>query len=100
MMPIWNVPSKDLRSKKFIDYFNDVTTKDVSLAVQEGYVSVEHFKRYTTTGMGIDQGKTGNINALALLAKETGSSITDVGTTTYRPPFTPVTFGALSGGKS
>ena len=54
---------------------------------------------YTTTGMGIDQGKTGNINALALLAKETGSSITNVGTTTYRPPFTPITFGALSGGR-
>ena len=66
---------------------------------QEGYLSVEHFKRYTTTGMGIDQGKTGNINALALLAKETGSLIEDVGTTTYRPPFTPVTFGALSGGR-
>ena len=99
MMPIWNVPSKDLKSKKFIDYFNDVTAKDVSLSVQEGYVSVEHFKRYTTTGMGIDQGKTGNINGLALLAKETGSSIAEVGTTTYRPPFTPVTFGALSGGR-
>ena len=99
MMPVWNIPSKNIRSKKFIDYFNDVTTNDVSLAVQEGYVSVEHFKRYTTTGMGIDQGKTGNINALALLAKETGSSITDVGTTTYRPPFTPITFGALSGGR-
>jgi len=99
MMPIWNVPSKNLRSKKFIDYFNDVTSKDVTLSVQEGYVSVEHFKRYTTTGMGIDQGKTGNINSLALLAKETGSSITEVGTTTYRPPFTPITFGALSGGR-
>ena len=99
IMPVWNIPSKNIRSKKFIDYFNDVTAKDVSLAVQEGYVSVEHFKRYTTTGMGIDQGKTGNINALALLAKETGSSITNVGTTTYRPPFTPITFGALSGGR-
>jgi|ETNmetMinimDraft_8_1059916.scaffolds.fasta_scaffold03273_3 sarcosine oxidase subunit alpha len=99
MMPIWNVPSKDLRSKKFIDYFNDVTAKDVYLSVQEGYVSVEHFKRYTTTGMGIDQGKTGNINGLALLAKGTGSSIAEVGTTTYRPPFIPVTFGALSGGR-
>ena len=99
IMPVWNIPSRNIKSKKFIDYFNDVTAKDVSLAVQEGYVSVEHFKRYTTTGMGIDQGKTGNINALALLAKETGSSITDVGTTTYRPPFTPITFGALSGGR-
>ena len=99
MMPIWNVPSKNLSSKKFIDYFNDVTAKDVSLSVQEGYASVEHFKRYTTTGMGIDQGKTGNINGLALLARETGSPIEEVGTTTYRPPFTPVTFGALSGGR-
>jgi len=69
----------------------------VALAAREGYRSVEHFKRYTTTGMGTDQGKTGNVNALAILARELGSEIPSVGTTTFRPPYSPVTFGALAG---
>ena len=96
LIPLWSVPAQQPDAKKFVDYFNDVTTSGIALAVREGYVSVEHLKRYTTAGMGLEQGKTGNINALAVLAAETGTAIHDVGTTTYRPPYTPVTFGALA----
>ncbi|MDX8449147.1 sarcosine oxidase subunit alpha family protein [Mesorhizobium captivum] len=84
-------------SKCFVDYFGDVTVRDIQLASQEGYRSVEHMKRYTTAGMGIDQGKTGNMNALALLGMASGRTVSEVGTTTYRPPYRPVTFGALAG---
>jgi heterotetrameric sarcosine oxidase alpha subunit len=83
--------------KAFVDFQNDVTVKDITVAHQEGYESVEHLKRYTTLGMGTDQGKTSNINALAIEARLRGLEIPAVGTTTFRPPYTPVSFGALAG---
>jgi sarcosine oxidase, subunit alpha len=83
--------------KQFVDLQNDVTTDDISLAAQENYRSVEHLKRYTTTGMGTDQGKTSNINALVLMGEYTGREPADVGTTKFRPPFAPVTLGLLAG---
>ena len=85
------------RVRAFIDFQNDVTAKDVKLAVREGFESVEHVKRYTTTGMATDQGKTSNMNALAVVAGVLQRPIPAVGTTTFRPPYTPVTFGALAG---
>jgi sarcosine oxidase, subunit alpha len=94
--PFWAAPERGRGAKSFVDLFGDVTAADVRLAAREGYRSVEHFKRYTTAGMGIDQGKTGNINALALLARATGRDMDETGTTTFRPPYTPVTFGALA----
>ncbi|HEY4044055.1 MAG TPA: sarcosine oxidase subunit alpha family protein [Rhodopila sp.] len=81
----------------FVDFQNDVTTKDLSIATAEGFVAIEHVKRYTTTGMATDQGKTSNLNALATVAALTGQAIEAVGLTTFRPPYTPVTFGALAG---
>lgn len=83
--------------KAFVDFQNDVTHDDVVLAVREGFSSVEHVKRYTTLGMGTDQGRTSNINGLAILASATGHSIPDIGTTVFRPPYTPVPFGAFAG---
>jgi methylglutamate dehydrogenase subunit C len=94
--PIWQLPSKG-RAKAFVDFQNDVTVKDLTIAHQEGYQSVEHLKRYTTLGMGTDQGKTSNINALAIMAHLRGVNIPAAGTTTFRPPFTPVAIGALAG---
>ncbi|HEX2889840.1 sarcosine oxidase subunit alpha family protein [Vineibacter terrae] len=83
--------------KSFVDFQNDVTAADIRLAAREGYRSVEHLKRYTTLGMGTDQGKLGGLNGLSLLAAELGCAPGDVGTTTFRPPYTPVPFGALIG---
>ncbi len=83
--------------KQFIDLQNDVTLSDVRLAAQENYRSVEHLKRYTTTGMGTDQGKTSNINALVMMAEYTDREPAAVGTTRFRPPFAPVTLGLLAG---
>jgi sarcosine oxidase subunit alpha len=83
--------------RAFVDFQNDVTTKDIGLAVREGFKSVEHVKRYTTTGMATDQGKTSNMNALGLVARARDVSIGALGTTTFRPPYTPVTFGTLIG---
>lgn len=83
--------------KSFVDLQNDVTVKDVQLANQEGFSSVEHVKRYTTLGMATDQGKTANVNALAILAEARGVAIPEAGTTRYRPPYTPVALGALAG---
>ncbi|MFQ5784846.1 MAG: sarcosine oxidase subunit alpha [Alphaproteobacteria bacterium] len=97
---LWRVPApgaKGRGTKHFVDFQNDVTAADVALAVREGYASIEHFKRYTTTGMGTDQGKTSNVNALALMAQITDSEIPAVGTTTFRPPYTPVGYGVLAG---
>ena len=97
---VWYVPSSapvGRQGKHFIDYQNDVTAADVMLAHREGYRSVEHLKRYTTMGMATDQGKTSNVNALALMAELRGVSVPEVGTTTFRPPYTPVTIGAFSG---
>ena len=87
----------DRRAKAFVDFQNDVCAKDVSLAVQEGMRSIEHIKRYTTTGMATDQGKLSNMNALGIAATELKKPIPEVGLTTFRPPYTPVTFGALAG---
>ncbi len=93
--PYWCVPIRGAR--QWIDLQNDVTVKDIRLAAQENYGSVEHLKRYTTLGMATDQGKTSNVNGLAILAGATGKTIPQVGTTTFRPPYTPVTLGALAG---
>lgn len=83
--------------KSFVDFQNDVSTSDIDLAHLEGYQSVEHLKRYTTLGMGTDQGKTSNLNALALMAAKRGLGVAEVGTTTFRPPYTPATIGTLAG---
>ncbi|MEP6883702.1 MAG: 2Fe-2S iron-sulfur cluster-binding protein [Gammaproteobacteria bacterium] len=83
--------------KQFVDLQNDVAVGDIGLAAQENYRSVEHLKRYTTTGMGTDQGKTSNINALVLMGEFTGREPAAVGTTKFRPPFAPVTLGLLAG---
>lgn len=96
--PLWLVPLPDDRhDKQFVDLQNDVTAADVALAVREGYTSVEHLKRYTTLGMGTDQGRTSNVVGLAILATTLGTDIPAVGTTTFRPPYAPVTLGALGG---
>ena len=94
---LWSVPARNRSDKRFIDLQTDVTVEDVALAAREGYTSIEHLKRYTTLGMGTDQGKTGNVVGLALLAEATGRTIPEVGTTTFRPPYTPVTLGAFPG---
>jgi len=95
--PFWQVPTDRKKARMFIDFQNDVTSKDINLAVREGYRSIEHIKRYTTTGMGTDQGKIGNINALAIAAQQLDAEIPAVGVTTFRAPYTPVTFGAITG---
>ncbi len=94
---LWATPKARGSGKRFVDLQNDVTASDIALAHREGYGAVEHLKRYTTLGMGTDQGKTSNVNGHALLAQLRGESVDAVGTTTYRPPYTPVTFGALAG---
>jgi sarcosine oxidase subunit alpha len=88
---------RGLRGKQFLDLQNDVCSTDVALAARENYRSVEHLKRYTTTGMGTDQGKTSNVNALMLMGELTQRAPQEVGTTRFRPPFVPVTLGALVG---
>ncbi|MFC3087013.1 sarcosine oxidase subunit alpha family protein [Tabrizicola soli] len=98
--PVWVMPQGApiaMRNKMWLDYQNDVKVSDVQLAAREGYRSVEHTKRYTTLGMATDQGKLSNINGLATLANALGEEIPQVGTTTFRPPYTPVTIGALAG---
>jgi len=85
------------RGKAFVDWQNDVTTFDLALATREGFRSVEHVKRYTTTGMATDQGKTSNLNALGVVAAVLGEPLAQVGLTTFRAPYTPVTFGTLAG---
>ncbi|QRM57835.1 2Fe-2S iron-sulfur cluster-binding protein [Sinorhizobium sp. BG8] len=93
-------PKPRTKERVWIDLQNDVTAKDVELAVRENFVSVEHVKRYTTLGMATDQGKTSNVNGLALMAELTGRRIPEVGTTTYRPPFTPVPLASFAGARS
>lgn len=83
--------------RAFVDFQNDVTADDLRLAVREGFRSVEHIKRYTTAGMATDQGRTANINALAISAAALDRSVPEIGLTTFRPPYTPTTFGALAG---
>ncbi|MDP2580531.1 sarcosine oxidase subunit alpha family protein [Shimia thalassica] len=100
MEPVWLMPQgagPKLRIKTWLDYQNDVKVSDVRLAAQEGYESVEHTKRYTTLGMATDQGKLSNINGLATLAGQLNAPIPAVGTTTFRPPYTPISFGAIAG---
>ena len=94
MTPFWYVEGA---SRAWLDQQNDVTVKDVKLSHQEGFRSVEHLKRYTTLGMATDQGKTSNMGGLAIMAEMTGKSIPEVGTTMFRPPYTPVALGALAG---
>jgi len=93
--PLWHVAER--RGKAFVDFQNDVTDKDIQLAVQEGFTSVEHLKRYTTLGMATDQGKTSGVNGHALLARATGRSLAETGTILSRPPWQPVAIGALAG---
>jgi len=98
--PLWIVPAREpveRRPKQFIDFQNDVSSADIHLAAREGYRNVEHTKRYTLLGFGTDQGKLGNINGMAILALTLGDDIPATGTTTFRPPYTPVTWGALAG---
>jgi len=93
--PLWHV--KESRAKAFVDFQNDVTVKDIALADREGFSAVEHLKRYTTLGMATDQGKIANVSGLAILAEFSGRNIPEVGTTTYRPPYVPVSFGVMAG---
>ncbi len=93
---LWLVPGDNGR-KSFVDLHNDVTAADIALAAREGFTAIEHVKRWTTLGMGTDQGKTGNIPGLALLSQALGRAIADTGTTTFRPPYVPVSFGLLAG---
>ena len=90
-------PKADDDGRRWIDFQNDVTLNDVALAAREGYVSVEHLKRYTTLGMATDQGKTANVNGIAAMADLTGRTIGETGTTTYRPPFIPTPMGVIAG---
>lgn len=85
------------KAKAFVDYQNDVTAKDLRLAVREGMRSIEHVKRYTTNGMATDQGKMSNINGLNIAADALGKRQPEVGLTTFRPPYTPTSFGAFAG---
>lgn len=100
MAPVWIMPAKatpDLKAKMWLDFQNDVKVSDVQLAAREGYSSVEHTKRYTTLGMATDQGKLSNINGLAVLSDALGQPIPQTGTTTFRPPYTPISMGAIAG---
>ncbi len=100
MAAVWLMPSNaeiDLRMKSWLDFQNDVKVSDVQLAAREGYESVEHTKRYTTLGMATDQGKLSNINGLAILADALDSEIPKVGTTTFRPPYTPISMASIGG---
>ena len=96
---IWLLPSDKIigKTKPFVDYQNDSTAKDIKLALREGFRSIEHVKRYTTTGMGTDQGKLGNMHALGIISETVGSKMGELGTTTFRPPYTPLTFGTIVG---
>ncbi|WP_158964539.1 sarcosine oxidase subunit alpha family protein [Chachezhania sediminis] len=100
MLPVWQMPARAeyrLKSKSWLDFQNDVKVSDVELAAREGFESVEHTKRYTTLGMATDQGKLSNINGLAVLAGALQKPIPQVGTTTFRPPYTPISIGAIGG---
>jgi sarcosine oxidase, subunit alpha len=96
---IWLLPSNKVfgKTKSFVDYQNDATANDIKLALREGFRSIEHVKRYTTTGMGTDQGKLGNMHALGIISEMAGAKMGELGTTTFRPPYTPLTFGTIVG---
>lgn len=93
--PLWQANAGKPK-KMWVDLQNDVKASDIALAARENYVSVEHLKRYTTLGMGTDQGRTSNINGLAILAAQTGRQMDAVGTTTFRPPYTAMRMGAIA----
>ena len=95
--PLFEVHGRAHRLKSFVDLQNDVTTDDIRLAKREGYVSVEHLKRYTTLGMSTDGGKFGNIVGASIMATARGVAMSEVGVTTFRPPYTPIAIGALRG---
>jgi sarcosine oxidase subunit alpha len=98
--PLWRVPAErdpDRCAKQFLDFQNDTSVSDVRLAAREGYRNVEHVKRYTALGFGTDQGKLGNINGMAVLAEYLNKPIPEIGTTTFRPAYTPTTFGTIAG---
>jgi sarcosine oxidase subunit alpha len=98
--PVWVMPAEagaEARAKMWLDFQNDVKVSDVELAAREGFESVEHTKRYTTLGMATDQGKLSNINGLAVLSQALHRGIPETGTTTFRPPWTPLTLGAIAG---
>ncbi|MBW7056759.1 sarcosine oxidase subunit alpha family protein [Paracoccus bogoriensis] len=98
-MPVWVMPARApyrLRAKMWLDFQNDVKVSDVELAAREGYASVEHTKRYTTLGMATDQGKVSNINGLAILSAALDQPIPQTGTTTFRPPYTPLTLATIA----
>ena len=100
MEAVWLMPTNadiQLRMKSWLDFQNDVKVSDVQLAAREGYESVEHTKRYTTLGMATDQGKLSNINGLAILSDALGSEIPKIGTTTFRPPYTPISMASIGG---
>jgi sarcosine oxidase subunit alpha len=100
LQSLWRVPTSGRAGwspKQFVDLQNDVAAADIELAAREGYHSIEHVKRYTALGFGTDQGKLGNINGMAILAKTLGNDIPSTGTTTFRPNYTPVTFGTIAG---
>lgn len=100
LTPLWRVPhrkSPEDSPKQFVDYQNDVSVADLRLAVRENYQHIEHVKRYTALGFGTDQGKIGNINGMAIVAEARGLTPGDVGTTTFRPAYTPVSFGSMTG---
>jgi sarcosine oxidase subunit alpha len=97
LLPLWSVPTSEKSAKRFVDFQNDLSVSDIELAAREGYHSVEHLKRYSSLGMGTDQGKTSNIVGLALLAEQLALPMQKVGTTTFRPPYSPITLGALPG---
>ena len=94
----WCMPlPKNKHYKRFVDFQNDVAVSDIELAVREGFKSIEHVKRYTTLGMATDQGKTSNLNGLQLVSDIEKKIIPEVGHTTFRPPYTPITIGAIVG---
>ena len=96
---LWSTDDGQKQRKSFVDLAGDVTVFDLSLAIREGYSEIEHLKRYTTTGMGLDQGKTANVNAIGIVAEMTNRHPAEVSTTTFRPPYVPVEFGAIAGGR-
>ena len=94
----WCAPlPKKIQAKRFVDFQNDVSVTDIEIALREGYRSIEHVKRYTTLGMATDQGRTSNLNGLQLVSNIENKIVPEVGHTTFRPPFTPVTIGTIVG---
>ena len=96
---LWEVKStsKSIWAKSFIDLQNDVTTKDIRQAISEGFDRIEHLKRFTTNSMGTDQGKISSINALGIVSELLDKKVNEVGTTIYRPPYSPLSFAAIAG---